>query len=696
MAEFNPNIPDQNAPNLTTRSQGIGRSTIFSDAVGGLARAAEGFLTAKDESIKKDIYEETLAAKQEVQAPFLTVLDAGELEAPQGVKSGTAEVQRLQTAYNRGTIRPAYYHNKLQDIVKSLRAKYPGYNQEIDQTVAAITGVTPANALVTDFYREAAKNASDASTASNRWQSFIMRSDVMEAIAISEASDYFVNPEKYESAAGHRFIMNEVAKVKAFDANVRRIGAQADLQITLGNLDQKGAEQEATKIATAVGNQITSSVLAEDGEIMTKLDQAARGEYKFTPEDIEGMNATVRALKTRVRARFNEEYNRQDENGSSLASYINDDNFRAGAEATALAQIDTLAELVNNGDYGLAGQYAREIKIRTDSDVNRLLGESLGARVVAATKALSGDAAVDRMIANSEAFAAEYDDLMGNIMTILALGGQSPSANENVSEMRHKEVDGNVARASHDKVVAYILDPQASPEQVENAIDYLYGDENFKYLNNFPIDKQSEIFADLTAPAVSERVFALAQGRPGMFEKYTNWSKDAFSRLFYYLGSEVQIGVVNRRNMNLSWDPETSTISLTETRGPGYMGTLGGATIDSTGDPISDTVEPFLNAATKRAVREMNQILIPMARIVELNGGNPSDEMAGQLSSMGVDFDAVKEGPMLDSFFWWLGDTVLEAGGLPERARGLFGLSPVTRYPGERPKSKDTDVPREK
>lgn len=71
----------------------------------------------------------------------------GDRTLPTPAQKEIATLSRMDQAYRAGNLSDSYFYGQLNSVVAKLRARYQGWEDEIDAAVQGITGVQPANAL---------------------------------------------------------------------------------------------------------------------------------------------------------------------------------------------------------------------------------------------------------------------------------------------------------------------------------------------------------------------------------------------------------------------------------------------------------------------------------------------------------------------------------------------------------------------
>jgi muramidase (phage lysozyme) len=171
-------------PNYTGASRGpldISPNRSTGIALQGLANVVQTGTQAVDETIKRNIqqdiwggYDQEIGAQgNDAYVEYQAGRDGTPLNSahlPSTITGKGQTLAKLQQARDEGRISDAYYFGRLDSMTRELRAKYPGYREDIDNMVSSITGVQPANALRRSILAEMelADNQKDS------WEKFVM------------------------------------------------------------------------------------------------------------------------------------------------------------------------------------------------------------------------------------------------------------------------------------------------------------------------------------------------------------------------------------------------------------------------------------------------------------------------------------------------------------------------------------------
>jgi hypothetical protein len=144
------------------------------------------------------------------------------------------------------------------------------------------------------------------------------------------------------------------------------------------------------------------------------------------------------------------------------------------------------------------------------------------------------------------------------------------------------------------------------------------------------------MFSRMVNPDVAQKVYDLSQkGNPQLWQEYKEWAVSNFTGLFINDASSIQTGVVNRKFLQLGWNGNTGQITTNVDRR--------GMSNSMQGPP-----EQILTPVATSAVGRVNQQLSSIAKVFQLDGRDPNQEVLKLLHGMGVDFSAPKEGSALD------------------------------------------------
>lgn len=167
MAIFNPTPDEINPPDQSRNSGGpiVNRTlgTLFEGVGNVVAAGAQVFDFRNQYNLREDIRTgvEIIRDQYGVNAGSDTAGNSlfDYSTSPEGLNQAHDEIDRLTQAYQNGTLRESYYYAQLNSLVRSVKSRYPGYEDEIDAAVGSITGIDPANAYISQLRQEALADA---------------------------------------------------------------------------------------------------------------------------------------------------------------------------------------------------------------------------------------------------------------------------------------------------------------------------------------------------------------------------------------------------------------------------------------------------------------------------------------------------------------------------------------------------------
>lgn len=192
MAEFNPDAGNFQAQDQTGVSRGTGPNQAFETLFSGLGDALESGVQTKDNYIQNTIEDEARAGFDALNQGFGMTPET----VPADLTRSGESLSKLANAYNQGKVTQEYYYQRLASNLKSLRAKYPGYEKQVDDIVQRVTGTRPANAFRDAMMANMEAANASAASASDKYQQWVLQDGNIGYIQMA-FPDYFQNPDKY-------------------------------------------------------------------------------------------------------------------------------------------------------------------------------------------------------------------------------------------------------------------------------------------------------------------------------------------------------------------------------------------------------------------------------------------------------------------------------------------------------------------
>ena len=186
MADFNPKIPTTGIPNFgdDSRPANAIRSdtslgTLF-EGVGDIAAMSAGVVDkAVQQNIKEEVQEGTELIQREfgVEDASLLQSDVSSQPLPTDLTRASENIQTLRTAVEQGRLSQVHYTARLDSMVRQMRARYPGYRDQIDKIVQDVTGITPANTLQRQLMQEFESASAAQQSSASKFTSYMQTNE---------------------------------------------------------------------------------------------------------------------------------------------------------------------------------------------------------------------------------------------------------------------------------------------------------------------------------------------------------------------------------------------------------------------------------------------------------------------------------------------------------------------------------------
>lgn len=634
---FNPQIPSGDVPSGLSYSRGAGagdRSAAYKgQAAGtilsGIGGAVSTALAGADEVVKQKIYNEVDAGTDAVQSLFgvddATAAEGGSIN-PVELDKAKTNLGRLQNAYINGDIKPSHYFAKLNVMTKSLKARYPGYEREIDQTVSSITGTNPANALMSSLEQEAASAASQRDAAASKWFTYTTQNQEFIERAYP---GYFTMPEDQRPSEAE--VMGSVASIQAEDSRLRSISLALEADIKKGQLDQKNLVSGAREVAGSVVSQTVAGGFAALGnnytEILKKLDEYQNNPESITPEALQELQMGTANLLLTVQSNLQTQL--------STGPYAQLDNAtRKEIIEGQIAPLQTMVDAINNEDYGLVKVHAAFIEATKNRNVAASLQSGMveGANIIqqlqTAKDILQDDAIFSVWLQQSGALNAVTKSFAIQAQTnaVLGTGDTLPEAIKRASEADPKAGKG-VLESVLESIGIFASLPNVAP----NIQAYIYGDPNGT-INQFKASQRPDVFATMYSPKYVAELQKMKENDPTSWAATKKEAMNAFTEQSRPIIAEInEMPEAYSTLVDVAFNRETGQLEVRPS----------GAFMQVT-SPISGMAGPD-PVATDVAVQEMirnyqqlNKMLFSMKAVVEADGGDFAASVDVLLQSMGV------------------------------------------------------------
>lgn len=679
MAKFNPDVSQVQDGKYLDSSKGIEvarPNSAFEKLFEGVAGLGDGIVKAWDESNVNDIKQQTVAGvdqiRSEVGVDQATDKAAGGntlipnqngSPVPGAITKAGDDVSRLRDAYNQGKINDSYYWGRVNALAKQIRTQYPGYRDQIDQTFSGVTGANPANALRKAIQSDFDASQSALQAASNKEDTYVnQKADIIGQVA----PDYF-----QRKAAGNPYnfdeIRDRVMKRETLNQIRSQEASELDLESKKGTLTADRAQGSATAQMNDIVNQ---SVAAGVQSLGTKIQEALKSGKPLDPQQITEFQAAYGQLRAKAEVQMNQALNKPfgDDPTKTYASTIKDAAKLKGIKDNALSNLESMRDLLTNGQYGVFQMNASMAKAQTDYKQAQILQSSDAARKLQAAQQIAGPA-INGLVLRHPQLLDDFSEAMNakNISeSVTGEGSITKQLGELKNPSSNKIGRGAASRLIDDKANSIISKEMPDTAKV-NVAKSMFSDGESDFLTKFNSADQLKVFQRMTSPEVTKEMIRLKAVDPSTFENYRKWSVNSFSTLLKTQANSVADIAKYNSDVEIGFDPKTMQYAIkSDTKPISGVGDVVGA-LDT--GPVALAKKISLG----NAQQSLNQINASLANLKPiLDGAGDPEALAKVLTS--IDPKSPKEQGMIE----WLGNGLLKA---------VNTLQPISSAKGATPKA---------
>lgn len=643
MAKFNVDQPDNQAPNFMNYSQERRGNRAWGTLFEGIGEAAVGGVKIADQNIQDNLYKEAEASVEQVRNLFGvddgtvvgngSTIPEGSSQLPPGFEQSKDYLSRLSQGYQNGTVTSSYYYGQLQANVKSLKAKYPGYEKQVDDAIQGITGVTPANAIISSLRQEAEAEAQKSTQEVNRQDTFI-NSHIDSVMATMP--DLLENPSKYSFAE----IRANVGRYELSATEIRNQQASLALRASRKELTEGEVRQYAANTVTTIAqNQIAGGLNAMGPDIQKKIQDWQKTGHTPNAQELQDIKLQFSQWRLNYRRQANDVLRSpfSPDAPDSAYSWIGKDQKKLD-DIISLGErdINDLEEAITNGNYGFIGQAAAFNKASIDTATKNIIeGDKSGIIAgTAALKNLTGDSGVSIYLTKAENTTAITKAILGaNVGNVLAGGPRDVNADLSKAAEQVSQ-SPQVAKDTPNQIVNQHLNGIVNgdnPEFVGKSAKYLFGEgtpESGLNINKVQSNQRASTFARLTTPAVTKSIQKAAadSNDPQIWENYKNWSYQNFVAIARTTQADIQNFSKNVPGLKAYYNPETMKIRVEDT-GTGISGPDTGLAAAAQRDQKAMLVEAY---------RNLNTVMGGLKGITQADGGDKNGALEKILGGMGL------------------------------------------------------------
>lgn len=474
---------------------------------------------------------------------------------PKQFAQNLAGLKRVSDAYGAGAMSDSHYYSSLESAVKELRARFPGYEEQIDNAVKDITGVIPANALRSSILRDMNSLQAAAGSAdkdNNKWY------DANEKY-IHAAQPGITRAQAIANRAQLEPVIGDMqGQDYLIDAKKKRLDLKGEVN--------KDTAKEYYELATERLNTDLSRLLQGVGSARGLSFQQVQDRIKAmgpVPDSaaVQALSSEISMLKAQAIAQMDETLNKVSPDGKRsyaqvITAHMGRDALK-DLKASALSPINAIEELIGNKSPGLANVVHNIASNRGSEDEVRLGNASPQARAVATIRKMVGDQTAQIVVEQTSVIkdALELARTQKGVFSTVNPDNPNPPPSfdqyiRQQGEAARKTVSGTSQRASLNSFIA--LTDAKDPQIAGRAVAVLY--QSPEFFNGLPQAQQMQVFTRMAKPEMTQKIEALEKSVPGVKAQYTQWVERAFGSMFSQGISDTQ-SAIDYDRLDVKFDP---------------------------------------------------------------------------------------------------------------------------------------------
>lgn len=593
--------------------KGQGAATVLS----GLGNALETAATAADQAVQNKIYAEAEAGVNDVRTLFgVDAATEASAQTPPELDNAKGDLSRLQAAYESGALKASHYYGRLNVITKQLKNRYPGYEQQVDSIIDNITGVNPANSLVSSLRAEAEAEANAKSAAQSKFETWTLQNQ--EYIERARPG-YFQMSEEIKPTPEQ--VMNDVAQLKAQDYDIQRQVSELELMAKEKTLSDDTLVDGARNVSSMISQQIVAGSLSVLGPNYQKaqqmLSEAAKNPASFTPQQKEELQMTLAQLQL----------NATNEIQSTLSQGVFatlDPTVRSDLVKDAMTPIVAMIDALNNEDYGLIGATAAMVEAQKSAAARELVELDPTISMIMAVKQELGPEAFSIWLSEGGGMNALTTAVELAIKAKVATGNAGGLNDEIQPVIDTPGVPKQTVKNVIDSQISIINTPGNPLGMIWHSVKFLYGAGSEGFIEKFSDEQQPSIFGTMYAPQTTETLAALKKSNPASFESYKKSMMTAFQQVARPVIADINgFGDEYTNLIEVSFNQSTGQLEVRPKEGAMIPGQIAG-------------LEQIPQDMMIKKYKDLNMMLLSLKTLFDVEGQDFGAGVETVLQSMGV------------------------------------------------------------
>lgn len=557
-------------------SEGYTADNSLGTLIGGAGDLLTMAVKGTDQFIKNITTEEIQTRVDSVRDEALVqrkaAVNLNDPNVPQSLKTAARELQKIDTGRQQGRLRDTYYWARMDNIARSMRARYPGYREHIDNTISSMLGTTPANQLAREL-DAAADRLATSSNDDTKW-----RRDFFKT------KGKFLPDEAFEAEKGpNPWSTNDLLRTAARRERLQVVADERKTELEIRSAEGRVSKEDIASVYNTEAHQKFAQITDKFNPILESLakegvqDRETNGGVN-SPDFIKRTEVALAQAKlqfdqTMLQVQKDPAYAKLDRGEIAKVQETYSKLFDATIVSVRNSTVDHTARIVkaikDNADYLVLGSDA----INIEGALQRQLGSNLAEKYTQATP-------ISERISDIKEI--KRRQILGRMAT------QSMTPTQIAREAKDARLPDSVVAGIFRNGVEALKDPKIPKPVWDNIFTSLYGRDGnpervFAVAKN--VNDTKTIFEQWASPAMTQAV--KQRNDPQMMERYNQ---------FIRRGAEI----VSRRELDSIRDT-TSQGNLVEIEWSGQGFVAKPSSIPETNDDLQKLANRE-NAQMRQAV----------------------------------------------------------------------------------------------
>lgn len=578
-----------------------------------------------------------------------------------------SDIKRAQAAYDQGKFSYSRYYAELENVMKGVKSRYPGYSDIIDKQVESITGVTPANALAKARMHEFNQLQAQATE----------KLDVKEKFILNNA-DELSQAQREELRSGKLSVDDAISKIQDRQGEVKEIQrtvSTLNMLKSKNELDEKTAEKGAGEVTFGIHRMAMEDVSTLATKAKEELDKGTYDPAKYglllEQTKLTFQQKAMQAVESGV--------------GNSLSfekkqKLIND----------AVSNFDNIAKVFTSKDSGMLDYLHSDIEAMKNKDLRATLNDpSAGVplRAILAAQAAGGPQVAGLLLSTmddinaistniqraiSKATPAQVKEPVSKNLTmnqVVSMG----TANASLGSSNPLELVSNLKSLGKDSPFAVtrvlgmwrdsLTNPQYGESWQKNSAKVLFGPDNKEFLTKAFKDPYSRniAYGILTSPEITVAMQKLKGTQE--YENYKEWAYNGYVQVLKDSTHRLS-AIVYRPYFDLKFNEENGHFDLVPSKLGIEASRKYGA---SNAVQASVLLDKLLGKGLSDDVRRLNSATDNISKIMEGDKYKTPEQIKNLVHSLSVSTSGEKKG-----LWTWMAGQMMSTQDIVDKDPDLF------------------------